>query len=275
MFFEDLTRDLASVLEPAAVAVTTIAATGRKDSALAGVDVAIDVDERAKALDVRVGRTFELPVDGVTITAKTNQRGDVSADVEARGTIAGLDVVAEKLTKEMNDATFGAKYALDAIGITADGSIGGGDAIEASAAFAIDDDTAVGAKATVTPSSGAVTEWSLAAHRRDGPTTLSAAVTDGGNTISVGWVSELDANTKAGMETKLQTGGDSAKLSYSLGVAKKLQSGDTMRVVYTSHGDTDVTYTTELCEGATATACLRLASKGHHYKTGFALSMGQ
>jgi hypothetical protein len=104
---------------------------------------------------------------------------------------------------------------------------------------------------------------------------LSAALSDGGNTVDLGVTSELDAKTTAGLEAKLAMGGERNSLSYALGVSKTLQSGDTMRVVHSNHGDTDVTYTTTLCEGATATGCLRMASKGHHYKTGFSVAMGQ
>lgn len=273
VFFDDLGDALAKLIAPAEVGTTKITSKGPKDSPLDGADVTIDLDGGAKTLALDAARSFDLPIDGMKVTAKANHAGDVSADVEANGVVKGLDVAIEKLARDASNATVGAKYALDAIGITANGALGGGD-IAASAAFAIDDDTAVGAKATVSPTTGGLAEWSLAAQRRDGPTTLSATVTDGGNTLTIGVVSDLDAKTKAGMETRLRTGGDKASLSYSLAVAKTLQSGNTMRVVYSSAGDYDVTYTTTLCEGATATGCLRLASKGHHYKTGFSVALG-
>jgi hypothetical protein len=189
--------------------------------------------------------------------------------------LEGLDVAVENLARDTSNATIGAKIALDSVGVTANSALSGGSDIDASACFAIDDNTAVGAKATVSPSSGGLGDWTLAFQRRDGPTTLVAALTDGGDTITVGVASELDANTTAGMQAQLQTAGETNSLNYALGISKKLQSGDMMRIVHTNHGDTDVTYTTSLCEGATATGCMRLMSKGHHFKTGFSIAMGQ
>jgi len=273
VFFDDLGDALAKLVAPADVGATKITSKGPTNSPLEGADVTIDLDATGKTLALDGSRAFDLPIEGMKITAKANHVGDVSADVEASGVVKGLDVAIENLARDAANATVGAKYALDAIGITASGALGGGN-IEASAAYAIDDDTVVGAKATVSPATGGVAEWSLAAQRRDGPTTLSATVTDGGNTLTLGVVSDLDAKTKAGIETRLRTGGDTASLSYALAVAKTLQSGNTMRVVYSNAGDYDVTYTTTLCEGATATGCLRLASKGHHYKTGFSIALG-
>ena len=248
---------------------------GPKNSALADADVTVDVNGAARAIAVDAKQTFELPIDGVKLVAKANHHGDLSADVVASGlALSGLDVAVEGLARDTANATIGAKLAIDSVGITADSALAGGD-IVASACYAFDDNTALGAKATVSPSSGGLADWALVAQRRDGPTTLSAALSDGGNTVALGVTSELDAKTTAGLEAKLAMGGERNSLSYALGVSKTLQSGDTMRVVHSNHGDTDVTYTTTLCEGATATGCLRMASKGHHYKTGFSVAMGQ
>tara|TARA_B110000008_G_C16965324_1_gene561744 strand:+ start:1 stop:909 length:909 start_codon:yes stop_codon:yes gene_type:complete len=274
-YFEALGEALRDLLEPAAVGATKVTTKGPKNSALADADVTVDVNGAARAIAVDAKQTFELPIDGVKLVAKANHHGDLSADVVASGlALSGLDVAVEGLARDTANATIGAKLAIDSVGITADSALAGGD-IVASACYAFDDNTALGAKATVSPSSGGLADWTLAAQRRDGPTTLSAALSDGGNTVALGVTSELDAKTTAGLEAKLAMGGERNSLSYALGVSKTLQSGDTMRVVHSNHGDTDVTYTTTLCEGAIATGCLRMASKGHHYKTGFSVAMGQ
>jgi hypothetical protein len=213
----------------------------------------------------------------VTLTAKATPGGDVRADVSASDLFAtGLDFSVSGLSKDaLANASAEAKFAIDAVGVTVESALSGGSDITATACVEIDTATALGAKATVSPATGGLSDWTLAAQRKDGPTTLSAVVTDGGNAITCGVASELDAKTTAGMQAKLQMGGERNALSFALGVAKSLSSGDIMRVVHSSGGDTDVTYTTSLCDGATATGCVRLAAKGHHYKTGIVVAMGK
>ena len=277
MFFDDIGKTLADLLEPAAVGQTKITTSVPKGKgALEGLEIEVDVNKQAHAIAVDLKHALDMPMDGVRVIARGNHHGDLSADVEANGALLeGLDVAVENLARDTSNATIGAKFALDSVGVTANSALSGGSDIDASACFAFDDNTAVGAKATVSPSSGGLGDWTLALQRRDGPTTLVTALTDGGDTITVGVASELDGNTTAGMQAQLQTGGETNSLNYALGISKKLQSGDMIRIVHTNHGDTDVTYTTSLCEGATATGCMRLMSKGHHFKTGFSIAMGQ
>ena len=185
-YFEALGEALRDLLEPAAVGATKVTTKGPKNSALADADVTVDVNGAARAIAVDAKQTFELPIDGVKLVAKANHHGDLSADVVASGlALSGLDVAVEGLARDTANATIGAKLAIDSVGITADSALAGGD-IVASACYAFDDNTALGAKATVSPSSGGLADWTLAAQRRDGPTTLSAALSDGGNTVALG-----------------------------------------------------------------------------------------
>lgn len=271
MYFEDIAQQLRDLLKPADVGATKVT-TKAQDGAM---DIEVDVNSANHTLAGSVGRRIDL-IDGVTLTAKGTHAAELSADVETKDFLTnGLELKLSGLSKEgVANANAEAKFAIDAVAVTVESALSGGSDITASACLAVDDATTVGTQATVQVSSGGLVDWTIGAQRKDGPTTLSAAIANSGNSVECGVVSELDAKTTAGMRATLAMGGERNSLSFALAMSKKLSSGDVMRVVHNSHGDTDVTYSTSLCDGATATGCIRLANKGHHYKTGICVSMG-
>jgi len=269
MFFDDIGKVVREIVTPAKVGATSIASAAPTRIA---PSIECDVNASTQTIAMTMKETIEV-AKGVTIEVRASglTMDAVAANVEANGVVKGLDVSVSDVAADASAATVAAKYANDIVGVAASSSLKAGADVTASACFAIDGNTAVGASAVVSSASGGVTEWSLAAQRVEGPTTLSTSVTDCGNTLNVGVSSELDGNTSAGLRATLKMGERSA-LGFALAVSKKLSSGDVARVVYSNNGDTDVTYNSTLCKGADVTACLRMA-KNCTYKTGFQISL--
>ena len=77
MFFDDIGKTLADLLEPAAVGQTKITTSVPKGKgALEGLEIEVDVNKQAHAIAVDLKHALDMPMDGVRVIA----RGIIAAE---------------------------------------------------------------------------------------------------------------------------------------------------------------------------------------------------
>ena len=124
-------------------------------------------------------------------------------------------------------------------------------------------DAQIGAEAAITDKG--VGAYSIAAQLKLDDLTLSAILADKLDTVKAGALYKLDADVTAAAEAIHKVSAGST--SVSAGVAAKLASGHSARIVISSAAVLQGSYSGEIVKGVQGTACLQVDSK-QAYKYG-------
>ena len=228
-------------------------------------DVALKADLASKGTDFNGTATANFsPASDVAAEVTVSDAGVVKAQAAITGLLDGLKTT---VSAEPMNAAKTLKIANQLLsgdyGVKADvTNIASSPKADASVCVNLGD-AQIGAEAAITDQG--VGAYSIAAQLKLDDLTLSAILADKLDTVKAGALYKLDADVTAAAEAIHKVSAGST--SVSAGVAAKLASGHSARIVISSAAVLQGSYSGEIVKGVQGTACLQVDSK-QAYKYG-------